>query len=246
VHVTFVNPPTVNLGPDSLLCRNDSIKLDAFGSDIVTYSWSTGDTTSFIQVKDTGVYYVDVYNTGCSATDTVIVSDYLENDLFDLGSDSAYCFFNGDTLHLFGPPSVDSYLWLPTGETTPSITVLSPAIYTCTATKSNGCKSTALISVREICEPSIFIPSAFTPDEDGINDVFLPAINNVENFSFQIFNRRGQSIFFTEDASKGWDGKYLGKDAPIGVYVYRLNYLAYDSEGSKIKKKILGTITLLR
>lgn len=245
VKVTFVNPPVINLGPDTLLCLNDSIKLDAFASDAVFYNWSTGDTTSFIQVKDTGVYYVDVYNTGCSSSDTVIVSDYLENDLFDLGTDSTYCFFNGDTLYLKGPVA-DSYLWQPTGETTPDITVITPAIYTLTATKANGCKSTALISVKEICEPNIFIPTAFTPDEDGINDIFLPNINNVENFNFRIQNRRGQTVFYSEDASKGWDGKFNGVDAPIGVYVYRLNYLAYDAEGSKIKKKILGTITLIR
>lgn len=245
VKVTIVNPPVINLGPDTLLCLNDSIKLDAFASDAVFYSWNTGDTTSFIQVKDTGVYYVDVYNSGCSTSDTVVVSDYLENDLFDLGTDSTYCFFNGDTLYLNGP-AADSYLWQPTGETTPNITVIAPAIYTLTAIKSNGCKSTAVISVREICEPSIFLPSAFTPDEDGINDIFLPNINNVENFNFRIQNRRGQTVFYSEDASKGWDGKFNGVDAPIGVYVYRLNYLAYDAEGSKIKKKILGTITLIR
>jgi gliding motility-associated-like protein len=245
VKVTFVNPPVINIGPDTLLCLNDSIKLDGFASDAVSYNWSTGDTTSFIQAKDTGVYYVDVYNTGCLSSDTIIISDYLENDLFDLGTDSAYCFFNGDTLYLNGP-AADSYLWQPTGETTPSITVIAPAIYTLTATKSNGCKSTALISVKEICEPNVFIPSAFTPDDDGINDVFLPTINNVENFNFRIQNRRGQTVFFSEDASKGWDGKFNGVDAPIGVYVYRLNYLAFDAEGSKIKEKILGTITLIR
>jgi len=245
VRVTFVNPPVINLGPDTLLCLNDSIKLDGFASDAVFYSWNTGDTTSFIQVKDTGVYYVDVYNTGCSTSDTVVVSDYLENDLFDLGTDSTYCFFNGDTLYLNGP-AADSYLWQPTGETSQNITVIAPAIYTLTATKTNGCKATALISVKEICEPNIFIPSAFTPDEDGINDIFLPNINNVENFNFRIQNRRGQTVFYSEDASKGWDGKFNGVDAPIGVYVYRLNYLAFDAEGSKIKKKILGTITLIR
>jgi gliding motility-associated-like protein len=245
VRVTFVNPPVINLGPDTLLCLNDSIKLDGFASDAVFYSWNTGDTTSFIQVKDTGVYYVDVYNTGCSTSDTVVVSDYLENDLFDLGTDSTYCFFNGDTLYLNGP-AADSYLWQPTGEISQNITVIAPAIYTLTATKTNGCKATALISVKEICEPNIFIPSAFTPDEDGINDIFLPNINNVENFNFRIQNRRGQTVFYSEDASKGWDGKFNGVDAPIGVYVYRLNYLAYDAEGSKIKKKILGTITLIR
>jgi gliding motility-associated-like protein len=245
VKVTFVNPPVINIGPDTLLCLNDSIKLDGFASDAVSYNWSTGDTTSFIQAKDTGVFYVDVYNTGCSSSDTIVISDYLENDLFDLGNDSAYCFFNGDTLYLNGP-AADSYLWQPTGETTPSITVIAPAIYTLTATKSNGCKSTALISVKEICEPNVFIPSAFTPDDDGINDIFLPIINNVENFNFRIQNRRGQTVFFSEDASKGWDGKFNGVDAPIGVYVYRLNYLAFDAEGSKIKEKILGTITLIR
>jgi len=245
VRVTFVNPPVINLGPDTLLCLNDSIKLDGFASDAVFYNWNTGDTTSFIQVKDTGVYYVDVYNTGCFTIDTVVVSDYLENDLFDLGTDSTYCFFNGDTLYLNGP-AADSYLWQPTGETSQNITVIAPAIYTLTATKTNGCKATALISVKEICEPNIFIPSAFTPDEDGINDIFLPNINNVENFNFRIQNRRGQTIFYSEDASKGWDGKFNGVDAPIGVYVYRLNYLAFDAEGSKIKKKILGTITLIR
>jgi len=245
VRVTFVNPPVINLGADTLLCLNDSIKLDGFSSDAIFYSWNTGDTTSFIQVKDTGVYYVDVYNTGCYSSDTVVVSDYLENDLFDLGADSTYCFFNGDTLYLNGPTAT-SYLWQPTGETTPNITVITPAIYTLTATKANGCKATALISVKEICEPNIFIPTAFTPDEDGINDIFLPNINNVENFNFRIQNRRGQTVFYSEDASKGWDGKFNGIDAPIGVYVYRLNYLAFDAEGSKIKKKILGTITLIR
>ena len=70
--------------------------------------------------------------------------------------------------------------------------------------------------------------------------------SNVETFNFRIQNRRGQTIFYSEDASKGWDGKFEGVDAPVGVYVYRLNYLAYDAEGSKIKKKIPGTITLLR
>jgi gliding motility-associated-like protein len=245
VRVTFVNPPIINLGPDTLLCLNDSIKLDGFTSDAVYYNWSTGDTTSFIQVKDTGVYYVDVYNTGCLSSDTVVVSDYLENDLFDLGTDSTYCFFNGDTLYLNGP-AADSYLWQPTGETTPNITVFAPAIYTLTATKLNGCKVTSLISVREICEPNVFIPTAFTPDDDGINDIFLPYINNVENFNFRILNRRGQIVFYSEDASKGWDGKFNGVDAPIGVYVYRLNYLAFDNEGSKIKAKLLGTITLIR
>jgi hypothetical protein len=107
VRVTFVNPPILNLGPDTLLCLNDSIKLDGFTSDAVYYNWSTGDTTSFIQVKDTGIYYVDVYNTGCLSSDTVVVSDYLENDLFDLGADSTAQ--SGDWVTVFGSGADGEY-----------------------------------------------------------------------------------------------------------------------------------------
>ncbi|MFM9055355.1 MAG: gliding motility-associated C-terminal domain-containing protein, partial [Bacteroidota bacterium] len=91
-----------------------------------------------------------------------------------------------------------------------------------------------------------FVPNAFTPDDDGINDVFKPFINNVFQYNFRIYNRRGQEIFYSEDSENGWDGTYKGEQAPIGVYGYRINFTGLDSEGIKVKKKILGTVTLLR
>jgi gliding motility-associated-like protein len=243
--ISFVPAPVLNLGPDTLLCENDSIELDAFGIDIINYIWSTGDTTSSYFAADTGTYYVEVVNEGCSAVDTVVIADYLPNDLLSLGEDSSYCFFISDSLRLSGGVA-DSYLWLPTNETTPTIVVKYPATYTCIATKANGCISTASLDVEEICEPTVFAPTAFTPDGDGLNDVFYVYANNCITYNLRILNRRGQTVFYTEDSTQGWDGMYEGTEAPIGVYVYRVNYRGLDFEGIRVKKKILGTVTLFR
>jgi gliding motility-associated-like protein len=245
ITVLIVSAPYVNLGPDSLLCVGDTVELDAFATDGLFYYWSTGDTTTSIAVTDTGTYYVAVANSGCFTTDTIRFSGYLPNPPVSLGEDSMYCFFSYDTLHLDAGPG-KSYLWSPTNETTQQITVLSPATYSVTVTHDNGCPRTAYLEVSEVCTPLVFAPSGFTPDGDGLNDLFTPYVNSATTYNLRIQNRRGQTIFYTEDPTKGWDGTFQGQDSPIGVYVYRLNYQGLDQDGFKMKRKILGTITLLR
>ncbi|MBL7924669.1 MAG: gliding motility-associated C-terminal domain-containing protein [Bacteroidia bacterium] len=245
VRVLIVNPPAFNLGPDTLLCEGDSITLDASAPDGILYNWSTGDTLPAIVVTDTGVYTVTVDNSGCGVTDSVVIPGFLENPEVPLGEDSLYCFFYNDTLKLDAGEGI-AYLWTPTLETSREITILSPAVYTVEVTRSNGCRRSASLEVQEICEPSVYVPSAFTPDGDGLNDVLKAYVNNSLLFNFRVINRRGQEIFYTEDPSEGWDGTYEGQEAPIGVYVFRVNYQGLDSEGIKVKRKLLGTVTLLR
>lgn len=245
VVVDIIAPPSFSLGPDTLMCQDDSILLDATAPDGIAYQWSTGDTTAMIQVRDTGVYWATTYNLGCSLTDTLTVSDYLPNAPFSLGEDSLYCFFTYDTLRLDAGPGT-SYLWSPTGETSQLISVMFPAVYSVILTRENGCKRTDSLEVSEVCEPLIYLPNAFTPDGDGVNDVFLPQIHNATDYNLRIVNRRGQTVFYTTDPAKGWDGTFDGQDAAIDVYVYRINYRGLDFEGSKVKRKQLGSITLVR
>lgn len=245
VTILIVNPPVVNLGPDTLLCEGDTILLDATAPDGILYTWSTGDTSAIIAVTDTGTYKVVVDNAGCAVEDSVVIPAFLDNPFLTLGEDSSYCFFYNDSLTLDGGPG-SSYLWQPTLETSKEIIVLTPGVYSVTVTRANGCQRTASLEVQEICEPSVFVPNAFTPDDDGLNDVFKAYVNNVQLYNFRVINRRGQVIFYTENPSEGWDGKYEGQDAPIGVYVYRINYQGLDEDGIKVKKKLLGTVTLIR
>ena len=108
---------------------------------------------------------------------------------------------------------------------------------------ANGCDSirTLNLTVKNNC--SIYIPNAFTPNKDGLNDLFKPTINlSFQQFSFIIFNRYGQKIFETREYGKGWDGTYKGKDQPTGSYVYRIKFT--NSFGWKSENN--GTVLLIR
>jgi gliding motility-associated-like protein len=245
VTVTIFNPPFVNLGPDTAVCRDDSIIARAYDPTAISYLWSNDSISDTIVIKEPGVYYVDVSNIGCTVSDTLIVGGPLDNPPLSLGEDSVYCFFYNDTLYLDAGPAL-SYTWLPTLQTTRSITVLQPDTYYVDIIRENGCRRRASLEVFEACEPLVWIPNAFTPDGDGLNDNIGAYINNVDRYSLTIVNRFGQRVFYTDVPGETWDGKFEGGDAPMGIYVYRLNYYGLDVEGSKFTGKQLGKITLIR
>ncbi len=88
----------------------------------------------------------------------------------------------------------------------------------------------------------IYVPSAFTPDGDYINDVFYAYGKGVIEFEMLIFDRWGKNIFTSNDINKGWDGRVENKDAPKGVYGYVIEYV--DVMGNRHLKR--GTVTLIR
>jgi len=93
-------------------------------------------------------------------------------------------------------------------------------------------------------EAVVYIPVIFTPNRDGLNDVFMPEIQFVDANDFQmcIYDRWGKQVLIVENPAEGWDGSYNGSDAPSGAYVYHLKYR--NSKGSFFEK--LGSITLYR
>ena len=98
-------------------------------------------------------------------------------------------------------------------------------IYIDTLVTANGCDSIRTIDLTVKNNCGIYIPNAFTPNNNGLNDLFKPIINlPFQQYSFIIFNRYGQKIFETREYGKGWDGTYKGKDQPTGSYVYRITF----------------------
>lgn len=91
-------------------------------------------------------------------------------------------------------------------------------------------------------EAALFLPDAFSPNSDGINDTFKPNGSFYDNFQLIVYNRWGQSIFQTTDSTTGWDGTVQGDRAPTGQYVYKI--VITDSTGKDFVKK--GTVLLLR
>jgi len=135
----------------------------------------------------------------------------------------------------------ESYVWS-TGETLPMITVNPSAstTYRVTITDALGSQSNATVEVQvAIC---IYVPNAFTPDGDNLNDEFIVKGENIQRFSMVIFARNGQLVFESNDIQKGWDGKVKGNMGEPGSYTYKINYI--DSLGKSHEKK--GQLLLLR
>lgn len=108
----------------------------------------------------------------------------------------------------------------------------------------SGCYTiTDSVKVHNNCRPAIFIPSAFTPNNDGLNDIFrVPALNGQHLANFSIYNRLGELIFISNNPFKGWDGTINNVPQPLGTYIYVLNYFDLAGKSQFLK----GTVVLIR
>lgn len=177
-------------------------------------------------------------------TDTIYVSPL---PLVSLGTDTGLC-FNGSAVTLknllSGGQTTRSFSWN-TGDTSESIPVTHPGIYSLTVShKLSGCSNTATIEIKKDCY--LDIPNAFTPNADGINDYFFPRqllSRGIDKFRMQVFNRWGQVIFAsTEIDGQGWDGNFNGVKQPEGIYIY---LISVEIKGSP-HQQYQGDVTLLR
>lgn len=230
---------------DILLCNTgDSAMLSAPAAGIASYTWSTGATASSIVVRDAGVYSVTVAFTRngmtCRESDESAVSfDPMEvtavSPLY-AGISQAVPL----VVHVSHGSGSYSYQWAP-AETLDDPSAASPVAqpqsntsYRVTVTDTeSGCSDTARVEV--IVETKT--PEAFTPNGDGINERFQ--ILGGEVLELRIYNRWGELL--SEDIT-GWDGKYQGKDQPIGTYTYYA-VLRLANNNTKIIK---GVFSLLR
>lgn len=150
-------------------------------------------------------------------------------------------------LSAIGPPG--NYSWTPSiwvADTSRKSTVAFPLNdirYKVIATNSNGCTSSDSVLIHVVQYSDVFVPSAFTPNNDGRNDEmkpFFPGYVSMQRFS--IYDRRGQEVFSSSERANGWDGKIKGVLQQTGVYVWL--FIGKDSKGNYIERK--GTCTLIR
>lgn len=102
-----------------------------------------------------------------------------------------------------------------------------------------NCVDSVSLTVYIYPEFRLFIPDAFTPNGDGLNDIFKPSSIGIKEYNFQIFNRWGESFFISKGAQDGWDGNYKGSSAPQGVYVYLLNVVDVNGNSHAYNGKIV-------
>ena len=245
VTVNVVAQVVANAGADKTICEGNEATLSASGG--VNYTWSTGDTTENITVQpsvDTD-YFVIVDGGICgSDTDSVSVS-VNPLPIANAGIDSTIQL--GYSIDLNGTGG-GTYAWSPasglscTNCQDPTASPLITTQYILTVTE-NGCSSsdTILITVDDFCD-DVFIPNAFSPNGDGINDIFYVRGNCIKDMNLVIFDRWGEKVFESNDISKGWDGVFKANYLNSAVFSYYLDATLITGEQIRLE----GNISLIR
>ncbi|NIG56630.1 Ig-like domain-containing protein [Chitinophaga sp. Cy-1792] len=119
----------------------------------------------------------------------------------------------------------------------------TPVVITVNGKTTAGCLASASITVAAVPNSAdFFVPNAFTPNGDGRNDVFKAYGSGIREITLQVYTQWGEKVFESNDATRGWDGTYKGRQQPVGVYVYALKAVMLD--GAVITKK--GSVNLIR
>jgi gliding motility-associated-like protein len=250
VLVTFTQIPDIDLGPDQQICLDDQITLDVKEIAWKSYVWSTGATTKSIEVNKAGTYSVTVTDAnGCTNSDQIIITNYPQPNI-NLFKEYIICEADNESVEL-NPRGGDAlqYTWQPHGEITEKITVDQSGTYTVSATNEEGCVEVQSTNVLDKCEPRVFIPDVFTPNEgDGINKEFEIFGAHYENLTLKVYNRWGEVIFAMEaqhDQKLTWDGTYKGTKVQPGEYAYVVTYDSfYYPERATVKRR--GAILVIR
>lgn len=106
----------------------------------------------------------------------------------------------------------------------------------------HGCTDTAVQPIYMSPVTSLFVPNSFTPNGDGLNEIWLPVVRDVRRYELLIFNRWGEVIFSTTDPLQGWDGKINSKKMETEVYVYKIKFM----DQQYIEHEKVGHFSLLK
>ena len=267
VAITDLVMPTIT-GMNSVvdtdsICIGDSYILTATHPDINVFKWSTNQTTPSITVKPqiTTDYVVSAtLEGGCEVTDTfTVVVMPLPNPSFianpteifvenGVGTVTCTNISNENYAHLvwnFGDANSNVNIVQNIDDPTHDYTRSGYYTITLTATDAFGCVDSVKARVSVSVPFFFYIPNAFTPDGDGINETFAPRGEGVDpdHYSMQIFDRSGMLIFSTRNPYDYWDGRGKnGRMCPEGVYVYKILLYNLNEED----KEYTGTVTLVR
>lgn len=246
------------LSPDTIgICREASVRLSApVGYDV--YSWQPSNTLDNGGIRDPlatpvdpQTFYSAIANLGtCRYRDSVLVEWRELDATIYAGPDTTIAI--GQALQLTaiqGSIPLNQITWSPPdflsnpNSDSPVATPPQNIEYTVSAFSPGGCLVSDKVYVKVYKGPDIYVPTAFTPNGDGLNDILraIPAgIKELKHFS--IFNRWGQQVFTTNNAAYGWDGTVQGTRQPAGVYVWVADAVDYTGKKTTFK----GTVTIIR
>jgi len=245
-------------------CKDEPINFTGTQLDnnttITRWNWNFGDgrtssqqdpVHSYTTGGDMTVQLTAMENTGCVSDDvskTIHVTQVSVNSINDTIVLPNIHFTLNTTLggNFISTPTL---AWSPvtglnsSSDLNPIATLQDNITYIVTATTTEGCSAKDTIIVEVFKGSAIYVPTAFTPNKDGLNDLLRPRLIGIKQLDyFRVYNRWGQVVFTTTTRNAGWDGTINGINQPVGVYVWMLK--AKDVVGKEYNIK--GTTTLIK
>jgi gliding motility-associated-like protein len=243
IQVIINNLPNVTANTSSLgVCEGDPLTLNGGGAQSYIWDNTVTDGLTFIPTVAALYAVTGTDANGCMNTASVFVDFYPAFPL-SLGPDTVVC--PQEPIALVANDIFSFYQWS-NGSNFPSITINTDGVYTLTVNDINGCVYTDDINVElaEDCFVTLFIPNAFTPNNDEHNRYFRTTGSYIKFFHMEIYDRWGELVYVTDDIDAHWDGTYGGKICPQGLYSYVVKY-AHDLNTDE-KLTASGHINLLR
>ncbi|MBX3256379.1 MAG: gliding motility-associated C-terminal domain-containing protein [Chitinophagaceae bacterium] len=258
IRIRAVPYPDARVSNDTAICYGEQVQLFAEGG--AYYRWSPATAINNSTITN------PVVSPGVTTTYTVSVTDTLgcpkptNKDILVRVIPPVPAFAGNDTVAVLDQPlqlkasGAEFYKWSP-GSFLSSTDIADPVAtfvsdvgdkvtYTVKVSTPEGCFAYDTMSVRVFrTAPDIFVATAFTPNNDGLNDYFRATPVGIQQFDyFKIYNRWGQLMFSTSDAEVGWDGKFKGVEQASDTFVWTVK--GVDYQGRTILKK--GTMVLIR
>ncbi|UEG49642.1 M12 family metallo-peptidase [Ferruginibacter lapsinanis] len=251
----------INALPDSallpttgyLLCDGGEVMLNINSPQQgIEYKWYNGSTfistttDGKLKISSSGNYSATMTNniTGCSSTsDTTSITIAAPPKIF-AGNDMSITTGQTIQLHVVEVSNlgINKFEWTPsTGldnpySANPIASLNTSQLYVVKGTHPSGCTATDSVMVKVYKGPDIYVPTAFSPNGDGMNDILKCFPVGITKFiSFKVYDREGRIIYTTTEAQKGWDGYYNGKRVDAGNYIWFTEGI--DIKGNLLKRK---------
>ena len=259
IFIKVKKPFVINgLQPSDTICGNNKLQLFVNGAE--NYIWSPANGLNNSKIANpiaspavTTIYTVTGYDSNNCFRDSAFINlQVFKNPTVNAGEDKLTNIGKSVTISPQYSSDVIEWLWEPatylncSNCPSPVATPEFNTTYKLTVKNAGGCQASDNMSVKLTCDKNnLFIPTAFTPNNDGLNDFFYPISTGVfKILSLRIFNRKGELVFQNgsfkpNDKTKGWDGKYKGQIADEGSYVYSIEIICNNNNSLSFSGNIL-------